>query len=302
MTIGSLTGQAWEQIDLPRAETGDLLVNLCNLSPLASRNSITMMHDAQVFSTPDSYSRAFRLWYRFAQPRIGRKASRILTVSHYSAEQLVGFGITDPDKISVVHNGVDHILDTPPTTKTLDEYELSDRNFTVGLANTQAHKNVRVLIEAYRRPELQNQKLVLFGSADEAAFRDADLPLTNNIILVGRISDNELRGLLERATALVFPSKTEGFGLPPLEAMTLGTPVICADAGALPEVCGAVPIYADPDDVDAWVAAIVELTDEDPNARTARAMAARNHASAYTWAEAGRKLLEVVDTTLTHQD
>ena len=74
---GGLTGQAWEQIALPRLATGAVLVNLCNLAPLVHRRSVTLIHDAQVFLTPESYSAAFVAWYRFALPRIGASAARV---------------------------------------------------------------------------------------------------------------------------------------------------------------------------------------------------------------------------------
>lgn len=292
--FGRLSGQAWEQFELPRAPIGDLLINLCNVSPLASSRSITMIHDAQVFISPESYSRAFRTWYQFALPRIGRSARKILTVSNYSADQLASLGVAPRDKIAVVHNGVDHILNTPADTSILKKLHLSPGSFTVGLANTQAHKNVSVLIEAHRDARLTHRKLVLFGSADAAAFEAAGITLPPSVILAGRISDAELRGLLENANALVFPSKTEGFGLPPLEAMTLGTPAICASAGALPEVCGDAAVYADADDVEAWTSALDTLAVESESNRFNRMSSSKGHASAYTWKAAGQKLLDVI--------
>lgn len=292
--FGWFSGQVWEQFDLPRADSGDLLVNLCNLSPVVSNNSITMIHDAQVFLTPESYSTAFRSWYRFAQPRIGKNARKILTVSNYSADQLDRFGVAPRDKIAVVHNGVDHILRHAPDESVLARLGVAPGSYTVGLANTQCHKNVAVLLEAYRDPRLAEHTLVLFGSADRAAFQAAGLSLPDNVILAGRLSDAELRTVFEQARALVFPSRTEGFGLPPLEAMTVGTPAICARAGALPEVCGDAALYADPDDASAWVAQIETLNSENDAARDNRRQASLTQAANFTWAKAGEKLLDVI--------
>lgn len=296
--FGMFSGQLWEQFDLPRAKSGDLLVNLCNLSPIFSNNSITMVHDAQVFLTPESYSNAFGAWYRFVLPRIGKNARKILTVSNYSADQLVRFGVAPREKIAVVHNGVDHILHHAAASDIVARLGLTPGTYTVGLSNTQPHKNIAVLLDAYRNPRLSQSTLVLFGAADEAAFQAAGLSLPNNVILAGRLSDEELRGLLEAASALVFPSKTEGFGLPPLEAMTLGIPAICADAGALPEVGGDAALYANAEDSQDWIAQISRLAEESPESRSARAAACQAQAAKFTWAKAGEKLLALIRSEL----
>ena len=91
-TAGPLTWQVWEQFQLPAAARGQLLVSLANLAPIAHPRSITMVHDAQVFISPQSYSKAFAAWYQFVLPRIGAKATKILTVSEYSRAQLVKNG------------------------------------------------------------------------------------------------------------------------------------------------------------------------------------------------------------------
>lgn len=100
----------WEQLSLPWAARKGMLVSLCNLGPVLHPHAITMIHDAQVHLTPQSYSRGFRLWYRFLQPLLGRANRQILAVSHYSKEQLVRHGVAKAERITVIHNGCDHIL------------------------------------------------------------------------------------------------------------------------------------------------------------------------------------------------
>jgi hypothetical protein len=96
---GVLRGQLWEQLDLPRLARGDLLLNLCNLGPMASTAAITMIHDAQVYISPASYTQGFVRWYRNVQPVIGRRHQKILVVSNFSASQLVRFGVAEDRKI-----------------------------------------------------------------------------------------------------------------------------------------------------------------------------------------------------------
>lgn len=292
--VGRLRGQAWEQIELPRAARGDLILSLCNLGPVAARNAVTMIHDAQVFITPESYSRAFRAWYRLILRQAGRRHRRIVTVSHFSKQQLVAHRIASPDKITVIHNGVDHILRVDSEAAIVRGLGLERRGYVVALANTQRHKNIGVLLKAFGRPELAALKLVLIGGARRESFETLGLRVPDNVVFAGMVSDEGLRGLLEDALCLAFPSLTEGFGLPPLEAMLLGCPAVIAPCGALPEVCGSAAVTADPHDPAAWSEAVRSLAD-DQVLWSARSAAGRTHAASFTWDRAARQLLAVLD-------
>jgi len=284
----------WEQLDLPRYRPGATRISLCNLGPVLSRNAVTMFHDAQVYISPASYSKPFRLWYKFIQPLIGRRHKALLTVSGYSREQLAKFGVAQKDKITVIHNGVDHILRVPAKPAAVEKYGLEPRRYVLSLANAQAHKNIQVLLKAFRSEALQTTKLVLFGAASRDSLEALiGGPLSENVILAGKIDDGELRGLIESALCLAFPSTTEGFGLPPLEAMLLGCPAIVAPAGALPEVCGDATMYADPFDPADWVRCIRSLSD-DSGVWEEWSAKAREQAKPFTWRNAARKLLTVI--------
>ena len=293
-TVGTLTWQFWEQIDLPRSSRHRLLLNLCNLAPLAYSRAITMIHDAQVFSTPASYNHLFRRWYQFALPTIGRTSRLILTVSDYSKAELVRFGISSADKICVIHNGADHILRVQAEDSAADALALGARPFVLALANIQAHKNIRVLLEAFRRPPLAGVQLVLVGGADAARFRAAGLEVDDRVTFAGSVPDGVLKALMQRCSALAFPSLTEGFGLPPLEAMTLGRPVVVAPCGALPEVCGSAAAYVDPHDPQAWSETLAAIA-ADHSRSEAMGAAGREQASQFTWRAAASKLLAVME-------
>jgi glycosyltransferase involved in cell wall biosynthesis len=287
--IGPLRGIPWEQLTLPLRKGRRLLLNLCNIGPGLSRDAVTMIHDVQVHISPASYARRFRLWYRFIQPLFARRHRHILTVSEFSRQEIARIGLAPLDRITVVHNGVDHMLRVPADATVIDRLTLDRAVYVVALSTTQVHKNIAVLLKAFADPALVEVKLVLFGSADGAAFADAGMGIPPNVIFAGRISDGELRALLEHALCLAFPSTTEGFGLPPLEAMVLGCPAIVAPCGALPEVCGDAAGYASPSDASAWSAEIARMYD-DADFRQARVDAGRLHAGKYTWREAALTL------------
>jgi glycosyltransferase involved in cell wall biosynthesis len=295
---GKFRGQLWEQLDLPRLAWSDLLLNLCNLGPMASRNSITMIHDAQVFITPDSYSWAFATWYRNVLPVLGRRHARILAVSEFSANELARFGVAPRDHISVIPNGVDHLLAQESESEIVSRLNLETRKFVVGLANVQAHKNVGLLLKAFASPTLADLKLVLIGTAGRKAFETLGHSVPANVVFAGRTSDGELRALLEVALCVGFPSTTEGFGLPPLEGMLLGCPAVVSPCGALTEIGSTNAIFARPNEPQDWVAAIRQLYD-DPNHWENYSRAGRARAGFFTWQRAGQKLIDVIRDVTT---
>lgn len=293
--LGPLTGIPWEQVSLPLRKGNATLLNFCNIGPVATRNAITMIHDAQVHLSPASYSRGFRLWYRSIQPLLGRRNRAILTVSEYSRSQIAGLGLCPRERIHVVHNGVDHVLRVASDVSPLAALGLEYGRYVVALSTTQAHKNIGLLLRAFAGPILADCKLVLVGGTGPAAFAALGMSLPSNIVFAGRVSDAALRGLIENALCLAFPSTTEGFGLPPLEAMALGCPAIVAPCGALPEVCGDAALYAAPDDAAAWATAIRNLADSRPQ-RAALIALGQRQAQQFTWQKAALKLVRLLRT------
>lgn len=295
---GFFRGQLWEQLDLPRFAAGDLLLNLCNLGPMASSSAITLIHDAQVFITPESYSWAFARWYQHVLPVLGRRHAKIAAVSNFSAAQLARFGVAAADRIAVIPNGGDHVLGYAARPEIIGRLGLGERKFVVALANLQVHKNIGLLLKAFSAPALAGLKLVLVGSDVRAGFETQGHSIPPNVVFAGRVDDGQLRALLESALCVAFPSTTEGFGLPPLEGMTVGSPAVLAPCGALPEVGGDAALYAAPDDPHQWVEAISALAGEQDTWQR-YSHAARQRASLFTWDQAGRKLIEVIRSVVS---
>lgn len=288
--VGPLSGIPWEQITLPARAKGRLILSLCNVGPLAARNAMTMFHDAQVHSTPESYSPYFRRWYRFHQPIAGRRHRRILTVSNFSREQLAHYGLARTDRTGVILNGVDHVLDIQPDESILGRVGVEPGRYVVALANVQPHKNIGILLKAFADPRLSDLDLVLFGAADAARFKAVGHTLPEGVRFAGRVSDGELRALYGSALCIAFPSTTEGFGLPPLEAMTTGCPAVVAPAGALPQTCGPAAVYADPSSVEEWVSAIRRIAD-DARYREEMRVGSKAWASSFTWRNAASRMV-----------
>ncbi len=293
--LGPLTGIPWEQVTLPLRKGNTTLLNFCNIGPLATRDAITMIHDAQVHLSPASYSRAFRLWYRMIQPILGRRNRAIVTVSEYSKAQIVALNLCPAERIHVVHNGVDHVLREISDVSLLPALGLQRGAYVVALSTTQAHKNIGLLLRAFADPMLAGQTLVLVGATGPASFAALGMDIPDNVRFAGRVSDAALRGLIENAMCLAFPSTTEGFGLPPLEAMALGCPTVVAPCGALPEICGEATLYIAPDDPAAWASAIRSLADPGPR-REALIALGRQQARQFTWRKAALQLVCLLRT------
>ncbi|TCK30664.1 glycosyl transferase family 1 [Ancylobacter aquaticus] len=293
-TVGRRIGNVWEQIDLPRAASGRLLINLASRSPLLLRHGLTMVHDAQVFTTPASYSLAFRSTLKANVRLAGRRQLGLLTVSEFARSELVGLRLAPAGRVHVIPNGVDHVLRTPAQDDILPRLGLVPRSYALALANLMPHKNIPLLIRAFARPALAGMTLVLVGGTGRDAFAAAGVTAGANVVFPGYVSDGEMRALQTHALAVCTPSLTEGFGMPPVEGLKLGTPAVIAPRGALPEVCGPGALQADPHDPAAWEAALLRLRDDkglhDSLARDGQAFVAR-----FTWQEAARRLLDVID-------
>lgn len=276
--------QAWEQLRLPRLAAGGLLVNLANLAPVAHRPKLTLLHDAQFLRADSSYPWRQRLGYRLLTPLMARSSTQVLTVSAFSAGELARGGVTGRSGADVLHNGADHILEVAPDAAALSRLGLVPGSYALLFGSPKAYKNNAVVFAAFAGAALAPLRLVVVGP-QRAVLEAAGLTPPPDAVFAGSCDDGVLRALYEGAAALLFPSRTEGFGLPPVEAMLCGCPVIAAPCGAVPEVCGEAARYADPDDPAAWRAALAGLP------RAELVAAGRMRAARYTWARAGRHLL-----------
>ena len=281
---------AWEQFSLPAAARGGLLLNLGNTAPLWRRGAqAVVIHDAGVFDTPQSYSRPFRLWYRALHAGLARNGTRLLTVSEFSRGRLAHHLGVEPQHIGVVAEGGEHIVRAPADMAVLDRHGLEPRRYALAVGTRAAHKNLAALSGAAALLGQHGMVLALAGARDATVFRQTGAQAARPL---GRVTDAELRALYENALCLIFPSRYEGFGLPPLEAMWCGCPVIAGRAGAVPEVCGDAALWFAPDDPDGIARALAPLlTDAALHARLAEAGQAR--AAQFSWPAAAARLLEL---------
>lgn len=252
-------GHAWEQLVLP-ARRARLLLCPANLAPVASRRTIVVIHDVAALREPGWYSPLYVRWQRMVLPRIARRARLVLTPSAFSRAEIVELLGVVPDRVRIVAGGVDARFSPKADAEAARGVFGLESPYVLTVASRTARKNLGVLDVASRRLARRGVTVVAAGG-DRPQFRaERD---DGDVRTLGHVDDALLPGLYAGAAAFVLPSLYEGFGLTALEALAAGVPVVAADRGALPEVCGAAARLVDPTDADA-VADALEAVLDDP--------------------------------------
>jgi len=291
---GRFKNNLWEQLSLPFIARGRLLVSMCNIAPIFVRNAAVVIHDAQVYTSPVSYSIYFKTWYKFALPMIGKCSKIIITDAEFGKKELIDFKVANKNKIHVNYAAADQVLNSAIDETILGKYQIKGRKFFVAQSNTQEHKNIKILLKAFSEAKLKDVFLVLYGNAQKNQFEVLGNNVPDNVIFTGRISDAQLYALFKNATATLTPSTTEGFGLQPLEGMALGTPAIISPCGALPEVCGDCALYSDAHDSNSWVTNI-ELLVNNPLIYAQYKQKALIKTEQFTWEKSAKNLFNIIE-------
>ncbi len=245
---GRLSGHLWEQIELPFYSKDGFLVNLCNCAPLLKRKQMVTIHDAAVAEYPQAYSWAFRTWYRILFRISGRYAEKILTVSNFSKCQINKHFYISLDKIKVTYNGIDHMERIVADESIIGDLKICDEKFVLAVSSQNLTKNFPLIVRTAKL--LPNVKFVIVGGNNKTVFKTENNKQLANVIYTGYVSDEKLVSLYRHASVFVYPSLYEGFGIPPLESMYCGCPVIVSTCASLPEVCGDAALYCSPHNSD----------------------------------------------------
>lgn len=229
-----IAGHVWEQFVLPtRLNPDSILWSPANTGPVLLQNQALTIHDLSPLEHPEWFRKSFALWYRLFLPILAKRVRMIFTPSEYAKGRITKrFGI---EKIIVTPNGVDVSVFHPDAKTNLD----LPKKYILFVGSLQPRKNLKSLFAAWKeiKCEFAETWLIIAGDSGNV-FRDVKYPQEERVQFLGYVPENDLPGLYAQAECFVLPSFDEGFGLPALEAMACGTPVIVSDGGALPEVVG----------------------------------------------------------------
>ena len=292
--VGWTRGQVWEQLELPLHTHQGVLLNFANTAPVAARHQCVTIHDASVFAVPQAYRAAFRSWYRILIPALGRRADRIVTDSRFSRDELIRWAGIPEHKLLVVPLAGEHILSVPSDSRILRRHGLGSRPFLIAVGSDAAHKNLGAITRAADLIGQHDYDIVVAGGRNPSVFEVQANGSAGRLRRLGYVTDGELRALYENATCLVCPSLYEGFGLPPLEAMACGCPVIASTAASLPEVCGDAALYCDPHDPQD-IAHKIERMLREPELRVELRKRALLRSQQFRWADSARSIMTAVE-------
>ena len=283
----------WEQTvlaaDIARHRF-DVFHGPVNALPLALRApGVVTIHDLAFLRYPQHLSAGRRAWLIGAIRHSARSAARVIAISRHTADDLVAWLGIDPERIAVIP------LAVSPGIRRLTGSELQvfrmkyglDRPYVLAVGTLEPRKNLPMLLRAFAavKDEIPH-RLVLVGPegwlTDDLYRSIHELPLGDRLVMTGFVSDGELGGWYSGADLVAFPSWYEGFGLPLLEAMSCGSPVLAAGTSALPEVGGDAAVYIDPGGQAAWSEAMVDLLG-DPVARERLSEAGLERAGTFSW-------------------
>lgn len=244
-------GPFWKDriVRMKLKELNALLICL-SFETIFAKNQIILLHDLRAVTTSFDIPK-IRLKYKLKMMLVKHTCKMILTVSEFQKEAIQQyFHINQKDKIHVIYNGYEHVMDIKPDYSIFKRYpQIREKEFFYSLGSLAPHKNFQWVIEVAKRNK--DRMFVIAGGKDLLTWKDnIENNNMHNVIFVGYVSDEENRALMEKCLAFIHPAKYEGFGIPPLEALAYGAKILISNATCLPEIYEDCAVYFDPDDYD----------------------------------------------------
>lgn len=288
-TVGHFTGVLWEQISFPiyALRHMKMPMNLCNASPLLIPGFVCV-HDVKVKACPQYFRTLFVMWYRLLFINTMHRANLVVTVSEFSKSEIKRYYGEMKRKIHVVPSCWEHYAKIGYDEKTLDKYQLLAGEFYFALGSLDPNKNIKWIADVARNN--QDSVFAIAGFMNQRVFAEAvGFAIPPNLRFLGYVSDKESKTLMRECRAFLFPSFYEGFGLPPLEALSAGAKrIVVSDIPVMHDIFGDIVDYIDPYCNEVDLTGISEISDDDRNDVLGK----------YSWDKSAREWLVVLDDYL----
>lgn len=263
------------------------------LFPIRAKKKVVTIHDVYHLAYSHTLSPFQKMYARLMINAAVRLSDAIITVSAFSKGEIIKYTGCDASKITVIHNGVKQQTSVMDHNATKSKYGISQQPYLLFVGNVKPHKNLHTFLKAFAglpKDLYKAYQVVIVGKKDGMITGDPRLfnwinetgDLSRKLTFTGIVDDEDLDTMYAGASLFVFPSLYEGFGLPPLEAMVNGCPVIAAASSSLPEVCGDAVLYFDPESSASIKEAIIKVLN---NKTTADTLIAKGFARVpqFTW-------------------
>jgi glycosyltransferase involved in cell wall biosynthesis len=268
--------------------------------------SIQTVHDLCFEHYPDFFSKKSRLWFKLIQPqKLIKKADKIIAVSSSTKQDLEKTYKIPGEQISVIYEGINQEFSSKINDLTWiniqNKYRLPSEYFLF-LSTLEPRKNLKNLalaFEKYKGKKDNQTKLVLVGEEQADIFSKLHIPKSNDIIQTGFITEDEKPYFYKHAKALIYPSFFEGFGLPLLEAMKCGTPIITSNISSMPEIAGSAAIYIDPKSIESITSAMEKI--EDINVRKFLTEKSHEQIKKFSWDECAKSTLKLIKEVIANK-
>lgn len=266
VVIGKRIGHLWEQIDLPmylKVRGNPILLCLGNTAPVFYCNKISTLHDIMFIRYPKTFSFKFRMMYGILIPKVLSTSKHLFTVSGFSKKEICDYYSVNPNKVTIIYNAVNGMFHR------IIDNSLGKEKYLITVSSLKESKNFIMAYKAFKsaRKYVEGLKLYIIGDVKTGSFNDMDvfvsqLQQDEDVVLLGRVADDELIRFYSNALAFIFPSLYEGFGIPVLEAQACGCPVISSNSSALPEVLGDSAILCNPTKENDFTKAIIRIAQD----------------------------------------
>ncbi|MEI8005442.1 MAG: glycosyltransferase family 1 protein [Bacteroidota bacterium] len=311
--FGFIKGLFWEHLLLPLYllfHGNPLLLNFGSYGPLFYKNRIITIHDLALLVNPSWFSRSYYWYYKLVTPVAVRRSLKIITVSNFSKSEIIRLLHVPAEKIEVIYNAValkqtaGTGIDPSSPEETLSHINslkntrfngFIQKKYILSISSLDPRKNLARIVDAFLKSGLTEEYQLVFAGKTDAIF---NMELSAEIVKrsLGYVTDEELVLLYKNASLFVYPSIYEGFGIPPLEAMALGCPVILSDIPVFHEVFGEACSYFDPNDTDDIINGMIKVLN-DTEYRRQLTEAAFIRLRNFSWNKSANLLIDILRKT-----